>query len=252
MKDSDGFKSIGHMMQQDPRTFMYFAVNTEHNVLAVVVEGSVESRENYENFDVLLTRWPFASSSKAKVHRGYYGIFNSVKDGFYNKLAGYMIKYPKYTPWLIGHSRGAVVITLLLASIVSTCPQPFTRLMCDRLQQTATLTIFGSPRIGTRAFADHLLDLNIAIQRVTNVIEETPRLPPKALGYLHINNEWWYDGNTLWQCAPSERYETTACNGGTTFSFKNGHPYHLAVLGKPANPGYPEQSNQPLARAVLA
>ncbi|KAJ1984593.1 hypothetical protein H4R34_000565 [Dimargaris verticillata] len=239
----DKFMLIDKIMQSNPRTFMYFATNEAEQILAVVVEGSVEDRENNQNFDVRMVPWPFAPSGKASVHYGFYRVFQSVKASFYRTLAAHMNEFPEYKLWLVGHSRGAVVITLLFASIVSACPKPLTPEMCQRLQQTASLSIFGSPRMGNQAFVDYLLGLNVNIQRVTNFIEETPRLPPKALGYRQINNEWWYDGTTLWQCAPNEKYETTACNGGTKFSFKNGHPYHLAVLGHPDKPGQPKQSN---------
>mmetsp|Transcript_20689 Transcript_20689/g.52834 ORF Transcript_20689/g.52834 Transcript_20689/m.52834 type:complete len:329 (+) Transcript_20689:73-1059(+) len=86
--------------------------------------------------------------------------------------------------WITGHSLGAAVATLAMLSLKN---QGF---------QVEPAVVFHSPRLGNAAFARAFAQAFSGFRpfwRVTRDLDPVPLLPPRALGYRHVNYEVYYD-----------------------------------------------------------
>jgi hypothetical protein len=97
-----------------------------------------------------------------KVHLGFRDALNSV----WSQIDSWLATTTGLETWVTGHSLGAALATLAAALL----PQ-------------ARLVNFGSPRVGTDAFASQF-DGRFA-QRYVNCCDLVTRLPPSFLGYAH-------------------------------------------------------------------
>ncbi|OAD73397.1 hypothetical protein PHYBLDRAFT_168755 [Phycomyces blakesleeanus NRRL 1555(-)] len=84
-----------------------------------------------------------------------------------------------YKVVILGHSLGGAVAALCASSLVST------RLLVDR---SVTLCTINSPRVGNRAFVNHLTAQNIKTIRITYPSDLMAHLPPRTSGLVHAGS----------------------------------------------------------------
>ncbi|HMG46877.1 MAG TPA: lipase family protein [Allosphingosinicella sp.] len=103
------------------------------------------------------------------VHRGFLDAYESVREKVDNWVAGVAKTHLVVT----GHSLGAAVATLMAAR-----------------HDQAQLVTFGSPRVGSQAFADRLA--HQTVRRYVDCVDAVPDVPP-AIGYVHVREMIYID-----------------------------------------------------------
>ncbi|KAI2848948.1 hypothetical protein CBS147343_7617 [Aspergillus niger] len=111
------------------------------------------------------------------VHAGFFTSWQNTRSTILDHVAAAREQYPDYKLVLVGHSLGGAVAALAGIEMQLRGWEP-------------TVTTFGEPKVGNRAFADFLgkifrLDENSAwrFRRVTHVYDPVPLLPLEEWGY---------------------------------------------------------------------
>ncbi len=160
---------------QVENTFCYIAHN---NKLAMLIFRGTQFKSKIDaKTDI---NFPFANYSnendKIKVHRGFLNAINLVWGAIDNKLT--IIHNKKLPLWISGHSLGAALAILCAARLKNTNkfePQAYT---------------FGAPKVGNAHFK--LLCEKLKIFRTVNCCDIVSHLPPRAMGFSHIGNEYFF------------------------------------------------------------
>ena len=124
--------------------------------------------------------------TKGKVHRG----FQKELDKLWPHLLEYLKENKPKNITITGHSLGAAIATLFASRILDYNPVLYT---------------FGSPRVGTIQFVNHLCDRYLTHYRVQNNNDIVCTIPPTWLFYKHHGqnvymNTWGRIRNlTPWQ-----------------------------------------------------
>jgi pimeloyl-ACP methyl ester carboxylesterase len=123
------------------------------------------------------------------VHMGFYDSWQNTKDEILPHVEQALQQYPGYQLTLVGHSLGGAVAALAALELLSRGYFP-------------TVTTFGEPRLGNRAFADYLdsrfhlsngsigaTSLPSRFRRVTHLGDPVPLLPIEEWGYTPHSGE---------------------------------------------------------------
>lgn len=165
--------------------------------------------------------------------------------GFYNSwlagewaiktgLVATIAQFPSHRIVVTGHSLGAAVATLAVASL-------------RQMGHVVDFYGYGCPRVGNSLFADFVTNQAPAMgnnYRVTHNDDLIPRLPPAVLDYRHISPEFWlaagprtrvdYSIGDVQECIGNANF---SCNAGTTGLNTTAHSYYFEQLGK-CSPGF--------------
>jgi triacylglycerol lipase len=116
--------------------------------------------------EVVLLPWPTGS-----VHAGFRRALDAIWPSLKVRLDALSTGR---TVWFCGHSLGAALATLA----------------ADRYPSTRGVATFGSPRVGTPAFADSFsAKLSGKTLRYVNDQDVVTHVPPPFVGYQHVGNE---------------------------------------------------------------
>ena len=145
--------------------------------------------------------YPYTSS--IGLEKGFYNLFNSMKDEIYDNLAIISKKYDTKNILITGHSLGGAISTLLSFDM-----------LYNKLPYKISLITFGSPRVGNQNFVEEFNKYNIYSSRITHYYDIVPHLPQEFLNYKHISKEIWYnEDNTKYSiCNDSDSIEDDLCS----------------------------------------
>lgn len=148
----------------------------------VAFRGTDSIRDVLHDAWVIKNEAPFLSDNcpDSKVHKGFLQQFDSCKD----ICMKYLNKSKHSRVVVTGHSLGGAIATI------------FAIFLKDSGFSNVDCWTFGSPRVGNRAFANHV-DKNIRINRV--VVNHDPVTDvPLRIRWKHAGNKIWIiNGNTI-------------------------------------------------------
>jgi hypothetical protein len=160
------------------------------------------------------------------VHLGFQTAWDEVSSTITSALAAATAAYPSYKVIATGHSLGAAVATIGVATL--------------RAEEGFDIDIwtYGSPRAGNAAFAEFVSNQTSGVEiRVTHFDDPVPRLPPLLLGYRHTSPEYWLsDGNattvnyTVSDIKVCTGIANVSCNAGTTGLDASAHDYYFQKI----------------------
>lgn len=116
------------------------------------------------------------------VHRGFWKAYSSLRE----TIVEWVGKQQEPALVITGHSLGAAMATLMAAQ-----------------HPHADLVTFGSPRVGTTAFADQFAGRNV--RRYVDCADFVTRVPPALFDCIHIEGETYIDsGGRMHRPPPGE------------------------------------------------
>lgn len=125
------------------------------------------------------------------VHSGFQESLDSVKDELMNIVRGkleLMLKHNrKVDIWLVGHSFGGALATLLAVKVHALLQV----LDKDRQHCTAGVFTLGAPRVGNGKLARFFRKMEIKVARVINEGDPIPSMPPSIFGFKHVGSLIW-------------------------------------------------------------
>lgn len=115
-----------------------------------------------------------------------YNSWLEARPGVLAALKSTAATYPAYRVVVVGHSLGGAVAAVAAAEIRNSATAP-----------PADLYTYGAPRIAPPALSDYITNQNRGGNfRVTHSDDPVPRLPPRALGFVHLSPEYYIDAGT--------------------------------------------------------
>lgn len=162
-----GFTGAPACFHDAPTGAQAFAALGPDGTAFVVFRGTkvTSARDLLADLSAIPVKW----AGEGRVHWGFWRCCRSLRPAIDSWLAA----TPHRRLVLTGHSLGAAMATLMAA-----------------LNARAELVTFGSPRVGTAAFAGSLAGR--AVRRYVDCIDGVTRLPP-PLGYAHVGEMVYID-----------------------------------------------------------
>ncbi|KIY68021.1 alpha/beta-hydrolase [Cylindrobasidium torrendii FP15055 ss-10] len=131
--------------------------------------------------DDIDTRFITSAGDDVKVHNGFQDTFLHTADAILNATMSALQSTGAQKLVLTGHSLGAAIATLDALMFKDALAGS---------NVTMSTTLFGSPRIGNKEFADFLdSQLGSSLSRITNREDPVPLLPPQFLSFAHASGE---------------------------------------------------------------
>jgi len=124
------------------------------------------------------SRFPEAAGTDIKVHDGFQQTFERTADGLLAGVKAGLASTGVTKIAVTGHSLGAALASMT-GAMIKDAVDPSVQV---------TVTTFGMPRGGNKAFAD-FLDSKLGLTFVTNQHDPVTIVPPKALGFQHASGE---------------------------------------------------------------
>ncbi|CAF9919163.1 MAG: hypothetical protein ALECFALPRED_000986 [Alectoria fallacina] len=114
-------------------------------------------------------------------HQGFYNSWLEARPGVLAALLTTAHQYPTYRVTIVGHSLGGAIADVAAAEI-------------RKAGTPADLYTYGAPRIAGPVLSDYITDQKAGGNyRTTHYDDPVPRLPPRALGFVHISPEYYID-----------------------------------------------------------
>ena len=204
-------------------TQAYVGYDAAKNIVVVAIRGSSNIQNWIDNLNFELVPYPPCSSSACKVHKGFYDIYKALSVNMVPYVTAALARHPTAPLFVTGHSLGGALATLSALELI---PRAMGR--------PVHVYNFGEPRVGDPAFVRHATAVLPAKQqyRVVHKDDPVPKLPFREFGYLHVQQEVFYDndGNTTWvECKDSATAEDPTCSDARPLSLNIGD--HLMYLG---------------------
>lgn len=118
------------------------------------------------------------------ISKGFYTEYSYLKNDILNNLKLLTNKYNNNNIFIVGHSSGGAIATLLAFDVLNM-----------NIYNLSYLMTFGSPRVGNKYFSYYMNNNLFTSYRLTHYYDMVPHVPEQILGYEHISNEIWYDEN---------------------------------------------------------
>lgn len=162
----------------------YIAVDKTRGLTILAFRGSKSVRNFIADGDFPLVPTDICDGCTAD--EGFWNSWLEARTGIMATLKSTHAQYPSSKVVVTGHSLGAAIAELATAEI-------------KKGGTSADLYNFGSPRVSGQTLASFVSNQGSgSIYRVTHVNDPVPRLPPTALGFVHISPEYYItSGNNV-------------------------------------------------------
>jgi hypothetical protein len=169
-----GTQAFAVLRESDSRAFVVFRGTQPDKLLDYVIDAGI-----------LLEPWKELET--ARVHSGFQQAYQqpAIAKAIALLLDSWREGHPNLQETYTGHSLGAALATLAAAGAPG-----------------ATLTTFGSPRVGDSAFAGRV-DASAVISRYVDCCDVVTDVPPEFLAYDHVDALHYIDRNRkVWATLP--------------------------------------------------
>jgi hypothetical protein len=173
--------------QMTGRSFVAFA--RPQKTILVFFRGTVQDRVESS---LRLKRKRFHG---LKVHQGYLSHYRKLRVKTLAAIREALRRCPECTDIHVsGFSMGGALATIAMIELQIEFPQ-----LC------ASITTFGSPRVGGKRFAKEQFPRLVCgeSRRITHRADQVVDLPPRWMGYRHVGMEWW-NGDFYANILPSD------------------------------------------------
>ncbi|KAL8667999.1 MAG: hypothetical protein Q9168_007136 [Polycauliona sp. 1 TL-2023] len=158
----------------------FIAIDPTNALIVLAIRGSVSKQNWKADFNMLKTSVDWCDD--CKIHRGFKDSWGEIKSAVTANMQRAVLAHPDYRIIVTGHSLGGAVATIAAAEL---------RRLDSHFAAAVELYTFGSPRIANEEAAKWLSAQSHYNWRVTNENDVVPRLPIRALGYHHLEPEYW-------------------------------------------------------------
>jgi len=183
-----------------------------------------------EDVDIVMsnldsTLFPGISSS-IEVHSGFKSAQAQTATKVLAAVKSAMATHSATKVTIVGHSLGGAIA--LLDSVYLPLHLPST---------TFKTVVYGLPRVGNQAFANHVDGANGHLTHINNKEDPVPILPGKFLGFHHPSGEVHIEDSNAWDSCPGQDNPSKLCSTGdvpTIFqSNESDHdgPYNGVTMG---------------------
>ncbi|CAD8167303.1 unnamed protein product [Paramecium octaurelia] len=219
--------NCGYFCDQHPDMDSIKVIESDkHGVLSYVGINQAENRiivtfrstQNLLNFinDLKFMKQDYPCYD-CKVHSGFMESYLDIKEDLLKQVNELSILNPKAQLTITGHSLGAALATLAAIDLTNIG------------LYIHTFYIFGSPRVGNKAFAEYF-SKKITTKdkaRVTHFSDLVPHLPPQSLDYIHAVPEFWFnqDFKEYQQCEYSQFEDDKCSNSMWSHSIRDHRDY---------------------------
>ena len=220
-EDCSAFQFIQAVQPEHPdATQMVMVMDALTNNIYISYRGTIQSKEQWwSNIDTAYTN---VSCHDCFVHHGFYQRFNDIIQPTLEGLS--IVNTTNQSIYITGHSSGGAVATLVAFELAK------------RFHPLYLFT-FGSPRVGNKAFIDHLdQEMGERMYRIINEWDAIPTVPYESQGFFHAGQLVLCKTGTF-ECEQGERNEEN--RGGLSYDFirtmktvKNSQWTHLTYLEK--------------------
>ncbi|KAI8140924.1 Alpha/Beta hydrolase protein [Fennellomyces sp. T-0311] len=153
------------------------ARDDSEKTIIVVFRGSVSLNNWIADLTAVWVTYP--SVPLAYVHGGFLGAWEEVSTQVVRTVKSQLSSHPGYKVVITGHSLGGAVAVLSALEFYR-----------DGITNLALYTQ-GQPRVGNRAFANHIVSTGIQYKRSVHSRDLVPHVPDSLLGYSHAGEEYW-------------------------------------------------------------
>ena len=167
-----------------------------------VLDAIVVSFRGSNNLADWITNLAFAktsySCSRCKVHSGFNGAYEDLKNQVRSLVSAYRSSYPSAKLIMTGHSLGGAIASLAALDLTL------------NLEQVDAVYTFGSPRVGNYRFAMYYNSKVPNTFRVVNYRDTVAHMPWLSQGFNHNDYEIWYYPSGMSQyyfCTSNESYQ---------------------------------------------
>jgi hypothetical protein len=164
----------------------YVGYDATNDWIVIAFEGSHDLANWIANLK-FSKQAPFKTLAGAKVHSGFYEAYMEVEATMASAVRELRQLYPTTPIFATGHSLGAALAVLAAVDLDIYYHNSFL--------SVGIIYTFGEPRVGNLPFAEYFDTLTTDKYRLVHYRDIVPSLPPKLLGFHHIENEIWYDEN---------------------------------------------------------
>lgn len=178
----------------DSKVFGYVAYSKPLNTIVIAFRGTRTYYGWIRNLRFAKPDCPFANAPEdAKVHLGFLEAWFYLRVEVLDHLEKLTKLYPQSHLLITGHSLGGAISTLAMADIYnSTTPLDV---------KSWNVVTYGQPRVGNRPFVDWLSTFSdVDYSRIVNENDPVPHLPPAFVGFQHVPEEIWINGNETYVC----------------------------------------------------
>jgi hypothetical protein len=129
----------------------YFAYRTQTKQLIVAFSGTSSLSQTLRNIDARPVAYP--GGKGCAVHAGFWRMYNGVRSKALDELAKALSQRDIEEIVCTGHSMGGVMCYLFALDVMGGSTDDTRR--HPRCSQTLKLAVFGCPRVGNQALAEH-------------------------------------------------------------------------------------------------
>ena len=158
----------------------YIAIDPTNHLIVLAIRGSISDANWKADWDMIRVEVDWCD--ECHIHRGFRNSWNEVEKAVVENMQKAVQAHPHYRIVVTGHSLGGAVATIAAAEL---------RRLDNHFRSFTELYTFGSPRIANEEAARWLSDQSTYNWRITNENDIVPRLPVRALGYHHMEPEYW-------------------------------------------------------------
>jgi len=160
----------------------YVGVNVGSRSIVVSWRGSSNLENWIANLQIIKETYDYPGVPGARVHSGFYDIWQSVAANATLAVGNLLRIYPGFTIYVTGHSLGAAIGTFNALWFKETTIGVGTDVV---------FYSFGSPRVGNTKFSEYFNSM-VLNQRVVHYNDMVPHLPMESLFYHHVAYEIWF------------------------------------------------------------
>ena len=170
----------------------YWTILSSSQSVVVAFRGAYRREIFYPGCDIRLSTPDFLPKGSGRVHRGFLTAYYSCRQELREKLQDVNIQAQGKRLYLSGYSLGGVLATLCALDLNQNSPD---------IPKVSALYTFGSPRVGTAAFARYFdREIGQISYRVARPKDFATKLPPPWVApirsYSHVGQFVPLEGST--------------------------------------------------------
>ncbi|PHH61792.1 hypothetical protein CDD81_7956 [Ophiocordyceps australis] len=197
----------------------YVAIDHRHREIVLSFRGSNNARNYIANLEFVFSDCNLAPN--CLIHSGFLSAWQEVSSLVSNAIANLRSRNPSYSISITGHSLGGALATIAAAYL------------SRDTHITPSVFTYGSPRAGNAVFAAYA-QRAARNWRVTHADDPVSRLPPLAMGFRHVDTEYWLAGDAaeknnygLSELRSCSGEMTLRCNSGTCGFVPESHQHYF-------------------------